>query len=99
MLKFHLIPAFMKTYTNFKKIFLVRVFWLKYIFRIKLKIPILELILLPKNSVPFEGLYSSSVIFLLVVLLVGQSYMSVPFPGHTYLLINTRGVSCLFEQV
>ena len=50
----------MKTYTNFKKIFLVRVFWSKYIFRIKFKIPILDLMLLPKNSVPFEGLYSSS---------------------------------------
>ena len=50
----------MKTYTNFKKIFLVRVFWLTYIFRIKFKIPILDLMLLPKNSVPFEGLYSSS---------------------------------------
>ena len=60
MLKFHSIPAFMKTYTNFKKIFLVRVFWLKYIFRIKFKIPILDLMLLPKNSVPFEGLYSSN---------------------------------------
>ena len=59
MLKFHPIPALMKTYTNFKKIFLVRVFWLKYIFRIKFKIPILDM-LLPKNSVPFEGLYSSS---------------------------------------
>ena len=50
----------MKTYTNFKKIFLVRVFWLKYIFQIKFKIPILDLMLLPKNSVPFEGLYSSN---------------------------------------
>ena len=60
MLKFHPIPAFMKTYTNFKKIFLVRVFWLKYIFLIKFKIPILDLMLLPKNSVPFEGLYSSN---------------------------------------
>ena len=56
MLKFHPIPAFMKTYTNFKKIILVRVFWLKYIFRIKFKILILDLILLPKNHVPFEGL-------------------------------------------
>ena len=60
MLKFRPIPAFMKTYTNFKKIFLVSIFWLKYIFRIKFKIPILDLKLLPKNSVPFEGLYSSS---------------------------------------
>ena len=59
MLKFHPIPAFMKTYTNFKKIFLqilVRVFWLKYIIRIKFKIIILDLMLLPKNSVPFEGI-------------------------------------------
>ena len=62
MLKFHPIPAFMKTYTNFKKIFLVSVFWLKYIFLIKFKIPILDLMLLPKNSVPFEGLYSFTVI-------------------------------------
>ena len=60
MLKLHPIPAFKKTYTNFKKIFLVRVFWLNNIFRIKFKIPILDLRLLPKNSVPFEGLYSSN---------------------------------------
>ena len=50
----------MKTYTNFKKIFLVRVFWLKYIFQIKFKSPILDLMLLPKNSVPFKGSYYSS---------------------------------------
>ena len=56
---FHPITAFMKTYTNFKKIILVRVFWLKYIFRILYKIPILDLMLLPKNSVPFVGLYYS----------------------------------------
>ena len=61
MLEFHPFPAFMKTYTNFKKIFLVRVFCLKYIFRIKFKIPILDLMRLPKNCVPFEGLYSSSI--------------------------------------
>ena len=60
MLKFHSIPAFMKTYTNFKKIFLVRVFWLNIFFEFKFKIPILDLMLLPKNSVPFEGLYSSN---------------------------------------
>ena len=41
----------MKTYTNFQKIFLVRVFWLKYIFLIKFKISILDLMLLPKNKV------------------------------------------------
>ena len=64
MLKFHPIPAFMKTYTNFKKIFLVRVFWLKYIFPIKFKIPILDLMLLPKNMVQFEGVYSSRIKYL-----------------------------------
>ena len=62
MLKSHPIPAFMKTYTNFKKIFLVRVFCLKYIFRIEFEIPILDLMLLPKNSVPFEGLYTSNAV-------------------------------------
>ena len=55
MLKFHPIPAFMKAYTNFKNIFLVRVFWLKYIFRIKLKIPILDLMLLPKTVFHLKG--------------------------------------------
>ena len=65
MLKFHPIPAFMKRYTNFKNIFLVRGFGLKYIFRIKFKIPILDLMLLHKNSVPFEGLYSSSTFYVL----------------------------------
>ena len=43
-----------------KKIFLIRVFWFKYMFPIKYKIRILDLILLPKNSVPFEGLYNSN---------------------------------------
>ena len=38
----------------------MRVFWFKYIFPIKYKIRILDLMLLPKNSVPFEGLYYSS---------------------------------------
>ena len=55
MLKLHPIPAFMKTYTNFKKYFWLGLFWLKYIFRIKFKIPILDLMILQKNSVPFEG--------------------------------------------
>ena len=59
MSKLNPIPAFMKTYTNFKKIFLVRVFWLNNIFRVKFKILILDLMLLPNNSVPFKGLYSS----------------------------------------
>ena len=43
----------------FKKIFLVKVFW-SNILRIKFKIPILDLMLLRKNSVSSEGLYSSS---------------------------------------
>ena len=60
MLKFHPITASMKTYTNFKKIFSVRVFWLKYIFRIKFKIHILDLMLLSRNSVPFQGIYYSN---------------------------------------
>ena len=60
MLKFHPIPAFMKTYTNFKKYFWLGFFFLlKYIFRTKFKIPILDLMLLSKDSVPFEGLYTS----------------------------------------
>ena len=63
MYKIHPIPANLKKYTNFKKIFFVRIFLLKYIFRIKFKIPILDLMLLPKNSVPFEGLYSSKNFF------------------------------------
>ena len=63
--KIHPIPAFMKTYLNFKKIFLVGCFFsLKYISRIKFKIPILDLMLLPKNSVPFEGIYYNNKIFL-----------------------------------
>ena len=55
MLKFHPIPEFMKTYTNFKKKILVRVFWLKYIFRNKLKILILDLMLLPKTEFHLKG--------------------------------------------
>ena len=35
-------------------------FGFKYIFPIKYKIRILDLMLLPKNSVPFEGLYYSN---------------------------------------
>ena len=59
MLKIHPITAFMKMHADFQKIFLIRVFWFKYIFPIKYKIHILDLMLLPKNSVPFEGLYYS----------------------------------------
>ena len=59
MLKFQPITAFMKMHANFLKIFLIRVFWCEYIFPIKYKIRILDLMLLRKNSVPFEGLYCS----------------------------------------
>ena len=61
MLKFHPITAFMKMHANFPKIFLIRVFLFKYIFPVKYKIRILDLMLLPKNSVPFEGLYYSNI--------------------------------------
>ena len=59
LLKFHPITAFMKMRANFQKIILIKVFWFKYIFPIKYKIRILDLMLLPKNSVPFEWLYYS----------------------------------------
>ena len=55
----NLITAFMKTHANINKIFLIRVFWFKYIFPIKFKIRILDLMLLLENSVPFEGQYYS----------------------------------------
>ena len=45
----------MKTYTNFKKIILDRVFWLKYIFWLKFKVPILDLMLLPKAVYHLKG--------------------------------------------
>ena len=58
MLKCHPITAFMKTHAHFKKIFLIRFFWFKYILPIKFKIRILDLMLL-QNSVPLEGLHTS----------------------------------------
>ena len=57
------IPSYPSIYENvykLQKIFLVRVFWLKYIFQIIFKILTLDLMLLPKNSVPFEGIYYSN---------------------------------------
>ena len=66
MLKFHPITAFMKMHANFKKKFLIRVFWFKYIFPIKYRIRILDLMLLPKHSVPLKRLYYSSKISLLI---------------------------------
>ena len=55
MLKCHPITAFMKTHANFKKIFLIRDFWFKYIFPIKFKICILDLMLLPKTVFHLRG--------------------------------------------
>ena len=57
-------PSYHSIYENAcelqKQIFLIRVFWLKYIFPTKFKIHILDLMLFSKNSVPFEGQYYSS---------------------------------------
>ena len=50
----------MKMHAHFQKNILMRVFRFEYIFPIKYKIRILDLMLLPKNSGPFEGLYYSS---------------------------------------
>ena len=60
MLKCHHITAFMKMQANFKKKISIGFFWFNYIFPIKFKIRVLDLMLLPKNSVPFEGQYYSS---------------------------------------
>ena len=76
MLKFHPIIVCMKMHANFQKIFLTRVMWFKYIFPIKYKIRILDLMLLLKNSVPFEGLYYSKYI----------SYASEDFNGFSLLV-------------
>ena len=51
--------SIMRTHANFN-IFLIMVFWFKYIISFHFKIRILDLILLRKNSIPFEGLYYSS---------------------------------------
>ena len=83
MLKFHPITAFMKMYTNFKKMLLVRVFWLKYIFRIKFKISTLDLMLLPKNSFPFEGLYYSNKHFFFPQLLPSKDFINFSLYAST----------------
>ena len=44
----------MRTHANFKKI-LIRVFWFKYKFPIKIKIRILDLMLLPKTVFHLKG--------------------------------------------
>ena len=48
-------PSIYESVYKLQKIFLVRVFWLKFIFRIKFKIPILDLMLLPKTVFHFKG--------------------------------------------
>ena len=54
-------------------------FWFKYIFPIKFKIHILNLTLLPKNSVPFEGQYYSSCYDIKPVRKEeGKSYWKIP---------------------
>ena len=50
----------MKTYANFKKKKLIRVFWFEYISPIIFIIRILDQMLLQKNSVPFKGLHYCS---------------------------------------
>ena len=47
----------MKKVYKLQKNILVRVSRFEYIFEIKFKIPILDLMFLPKSSVPFEGIY------------------------------------------
>ena len=53
-------PSYHSIYENpckLQKIFLISVFGLNNTFPVKFKIRILDLMLLPKNSVSFEGLY------------------------------------------
>ena len=50
-------PCLLRTALKFDSLILCA----EHIFPIKFKIRILDLMLLPKNSVPFEGLYYSSV--------------------------------------
>ena len=55
-------PSYHSIYENackLQKILLIRVFWFKHIFPIKFEMRILDLMLLSKNSVPFEGQYYS----------------------------------------
>ena len=56
----HPISAFMKTYANFKIIFLIMVIWFLCSFIIEFQICIFNKMLLPKNGVSFEWLYYSS---------------------------------------
>ena len=57
--QFHPITAFVIMYANFKNIFLISVFWFKYIFPIKFQIPIFDKLLFKKNSVSFEVVHDS----------------------------------------
>ena len=58
----HAIRKHMQTSKNI----LIIVLWFKYIFPIKFKIRILDLMLLLKNNVPFEGLYYSNMLILCI---------------------------------
>ena len=82
MLKFHPITAFMKMHANFQNYFWLGFFSLKYLFPIRYKIRILDLTLLLKNSIPFEGLYYNSVSETVVTLRVDE-YSNVE--GDSYL--------------
>ena len=74
-LKCHPITAFMKTHANLKKYFCLGLFWFKYIFAIKFKIRILDLILCRKNSVSFEGQYYSTKVINLAFCLLGANFV------------------------
>ena len=88
MLKKHPITSLMKTHANLKKIILIRVFWFKYIFPIKFKILILDLIVLQKNSVPFEGLYYSSLPQ--VVYICMTAVYPIGFHDYDHMQINSN---------
>ena len=65
----------MKTHANLKKYFCLGLFWFKYIFAIKFKIRILDLILCRKNSVSFEGQYYSTKVINLAFCLLGANFV------------------------
>ena len=76
MLKFHPIIVCMKMHANFQKIFRLGLCGLNIYFQFIYKIRNLDLMLLLKNSVPFEGLYYSKYI----------SYASGDFNGFSLLV-------------
>ena len=64
-------------------------------FPIKFKIHILDLMLLPKDSVPFEGQYYSNWIFPMHIDTISMELSIVCFKGHGYNCLNhdVRGLS------